>query len=141
MCGRAALTSSPEDLREIFGLDETPEVVPHFNVPPSQPLGCVRVARDTHRRTLDFLPWGLVPFWADDPKIGHRLSLARIETVATTPAFREAIKRRRCLVVVDGFYEWKRDGKRPSQPFFVRRDDRKPFALAGVWERWVSRDG
>jgi putative SOS response-associated peptidase YedK len=141
MCGRTALTASPEDLRELFGLDETPHVVPHYNVPPSQPLHAVRVMRGGTRRTLELLRWGLVPYWADDPKIGHRLALARIETVATTPAFRDAIKRHRCLIVVDGFYEWKREGKKTSQPFFVRRPDGAPFALAGVWDRWVSADG
>ncbi|HEX3345398.1 MAG TPA: SOS response-associated peptidase [Polyangiaceae bacterium] len=140
MCGRTALTASPEDLREIFGLDETPGVVPHYNVPPSQPLAVVRVMRD-RRRTLELLRWGLVPSWADDVKIAHRLSLARVESVATTPAFREAVRRRRCLVVVDGFYEWRKDGKKASQPFFFRRPDGAPFALAGLWDRWVSKDG
>jgi putative SOS response-associated peptidase YedK len=140
MCGRTALTASPDDLREIFGLDETPTLAPHYNVPPSQPLAVVRVLRDRGRK-LELLRWGLVPSWADDVKIGHRLSLARIETAATTPAFREAVRRRRCLVVVDGFYEWKRAGEKASQPYFLRRPDGAPFALAGLWDRWVSRDG
>jgi putative SOS response-associated peptidase YedK len=140
MCGRTALTSSPEDLRELFGLAETP-LVPHYNVPPSQPLAAVRVLRrGPPGRHMDLLRWGLVPFWADDPKMGNRLALARVETAATTPAFREAMRRRRCLVVVDGFFEWKREGKK-SHPFFVRRADKKPFALGGVWEKWVSKDG
>jgi putative SOS response-associated peptidase YedK len=140
MCGRTALTASPEDLREMFGLDELPPVVPHYNVPPSQPLAVVRVLRGGGRK-MELLRWGLVPSWADDVKVGHRLSLARVETVATTPAFREALRKRRCLVVVDGFYEWQRDGKKASQPFFLRRADGKPFALAGLWDRWVSKDG
>ena len=141
MCGRTALTTSPEDLRELFGLDEVPELVPHYNVPPSQPLGVVRVLRGAQGRKMDLVRWGLVPYWADDPAIGHRLALARIETIATTPAFRDVIKRHRCLVAVDGFYEWKREGKKSSHPFFVRRADSAPFALAGVWDRWVSKDG
>ncbi|MGD0530075.1 MAG: SOS response-associated peptidase [Polyangiaceae bacterium] len=140
MCGRTALTASPDDLRDIFGLDETPTLAPHYNVPPSQPLAVVRVMRDRGRK-LELLRWGLVPSWADDAKIGHRLSLARIETAATTPAFREAVRRRRCLVVVDGFYEWKRDGENASRPYFLRRPDGAPFALAGLWDRWVSKDG
>ena len=140
MCGRTALTASPEDLREIFGLDETPRVVAHYNVPPSQPLAVVRVLRGGGRK-MELLRWGLVPSWADDVKVGHRLSLARVETVATTSAFREAVRKRRCLVVVDGFYEWKRDGKKASHPFFLRRPDGAPFALAGLWDRWVSKDG
>jgi putative SOS response-associated peptidase YedK len=141
MCGRTALTAKPEDLREMFGLTEDPQIVPHFNVTPSQPLAVVRVVRGAVGRKLESLRWGLVPSWADDPKMGSRLALARVETVATAPAFRDAVRKHRCLVVVDGFYEWKRDGKSKSQPFFFHRPDGAPFALAGVWDRWVSKDG
>jgi|CZKU01.1.fsa_nt_gi putative SOS response-associated peptidase YedK len=150
MCGRAALTASPAELREIFGLDETPVIVPHYNVPPSRPLEVVRVVRGSTSRKLEPLRWGLVPPWAKDPKIGSKLSLARAETVAHTGAFREAFLTRRCLIAVDGFYEWKRAGngkhagnakKRASTPFFLRRPDHQPFALAGLWSRWVSGDG
>src|ERR1700722_5164211 len=140
MCGRTALTASPEDLREIFGLEEVPSLVPHYNVPPSHPLAAVRVMRAGGRR-MELLRWGLVPCGADGVKVGNRLPLARVETVASTPAFREALRKRRCLVVVDGFYEWKRAGKEKSQPYFLRRPDRAPFALAGLWDRWVSKDG
>jgi putative SOS response-associated peptidase YedK len=143
MCGRTALTASPEDLREIFGLTNEPRFAlqPHYNVTPSQPVAAVRVLRGAAGRTMESLRWGLVPFWADDPKVGHKQSLARVETVTTAPAYRDAIRKRRCLVVVDGFFEWKRDGKNPSQPFFIHRPDGAPLALAGVWDRWVSRDG
>jgi len=144
MCGRTALTASPEDLRVAFDLDEAPRVVPHYNVPPSQPVYVVRAAIATGgatTRKLEPLRWGLVPWWAKDPSVGHRLALARIETAAKTPAFRDAIRRRRCLVAVDGFYEWQRQDKKLSIPFIVRRPDGKPFALAGVWDRWVSKDG
>lgn len=141
MCGRTALTATPDHLREAFGLAETPAVAPHYNVPPSQPVAVVRILRGSPGRRMDQVRWGLVPSWADDPKVGHKLSLARIETVSKTPAFRDVIRRHRCLVVVDGFYEWKRDGKKSSQPFFIHRLDHAPFALAGVWDRWVSRDG
>jgi len=143
MCGRTALTAHPEDLRQAFGLDETPRLAPHYNVPPSQPLHVVRVVRGATGRRLEALRWGLVPFWADDPTIAHKLALARVETVMTSPAFRESIRARRCLVAVDGFFEWLREGKGKgkSRPFFVRRADRKPFALAGIWDRWVSKDG
>jgi len=142
MCGRTALTAPPEDLREAFGLDETPHVVPHYNVPPSQPLQVVRVVRGAAPgRRLEPLPWGLVPFWADSLEVGRKLPLARVETVATAPAFRDAIRKRRCLVAVDGFFEWLREGKKSSRPFFVKRGDNKPFALAGVWDRWASKDG
>ncbi|HEX3771409.1 MAG TPA: SOS response-associated peptidase [Polyangiaceae bacterium] len=156
MCGRAALTASPDDLRDIFGLDEAPDpshLAPHYNIPPSQPLGVVRVVRGdgdagTRGRTLQTMRWGLVPPWAKDPKIGHKLVLARAETVAHAGAFREAFLQRRCLVAVDGFYEWKRSavagtarGGKTSAPYLLRRPDHKPFALAGLWSRWVSGDG
>jgi len=141
MCGRTALTATPAELRELFGLTETPDVSPHYNVPPSQPVAAVRALRDRPGRRLEMLRWGLVPPWAQDPKIGHKLTLARVETIATTPAFRDAVRHRRCLVVVDGFYEWQRRGKQPSLPFFVRGADSRPFALGAVWDRWVSPDG
>ncbi len=154
MCGRAALTASPDELRDVFGLDEPPELAPHYNLPPSSPLHVVRVVRGAKGRKLEELRWGLVPPWAKDVKLGHRLVLARAETVATTAAFRDAFRWRRCLVAVDGFYEWRRDPallrlegrRRPgrkgaSLPFFLRRADHKPFALAGLWSRWVSADG
>lgn len=162
MCGRTVLATSADDLRAVFGLEHVPEVPPRYNVTPSQPVAVVRVLRASPGRApgraFDWLRWGLVPSWADDPKVGHKMSLARAETVATAPAFRDAFRNRRCLVVVDGFYEWKREdgasnrpasgrstsrarGRSPSQPFVVRRPDGSPFALAGVWERWTSRDG
>jgi putative SOS response-associated peptidase YedK len=141
MCGRTALTASPEDLREAFGLDEVPALGVHYNLPPSSPVAVVRVMRGAGRRRLELLRWGFVPRWARDPKIGHKLALARGETVASTGAFRDAFRERRCLVAVDGFYEWRRQGTAPSAPFFVRRGDRRPFALAGLWSRWVSAEG
>ncbi|HTB79065.1 MAG TPA: SOS response-associated peptidase [Polyangiaceae bacterium] len=141
MCGRTALTASPADLRDAFGLEDIPELGVHYNVPPSSPVAVVRVVRASGGRKLEALRWGLIPPWAKDPKIGHKLALARAETVATTGAFRDAFRSRRCLVAVDGFYEWHREGKAPSAPFFVRRADRRPFALAGLWSRWVADDG
>ncbi len=143
MCGRTVLAASPDNLREVFGLEQVPELAPHYNIPPSQPVAVVRVMRGsaTRARTMDLLRWGLVPAWADDPKMSHKLALARVESVATTPAFRDAFRARRCLVVVDGFYEWKREGKSASHPYVFRRPDHAPFALAGLWERWTSKDG
>ena len=141
MCGRTALTAPAEDLREAFGLDETPIFAPHYNVPPSLPVNVVRVLRGSNGRRLEPLRWGLIPFWAHGSKVAQKLPLARVETVASSPAFRESIRKRRCLVAVDGFFEWMREGKKTNRPFFVRREDKKPFALAGVWDRWVSKDG
>jgi putative SOS response-associated peptidase YedK len=141
MCGRTALTASPEELAEAFGLAEPPAHVPTYNVPPSRPVLVLRAPEAGEGRRLEPLRWGLVPFWADDVKVGHRMSLARTETALASKAFRDATLKRRCLVAVDGFYEWRRTDKKTSQPFFVRRRDGKPFALASIWERWVSRDG
>ncbi len=141
MCGRTILTAPGRELRELFGLERAPELQPHYNTPPSQPVAVVRVLRGSPGRSMDLLRWGLIPAWARDAKIGNKLALARVETVGTTPAFRDAFRSRRCLVVVDGFYEWKRDGKNASQPYVLRRPDHAPFALAGVWERWTSADG
>jgi putative SOS response-associated peptidase YedK len=141
MCGRTALTVAPEDLREALGLSDLPAIAPHYNVPPSQPVAVLREPTSSPERRLELLRWGLVPAWAGSPKIAHKLALARVESVATTRAFSDAVRKRRCLVIVDGFFEWRRDGKRASQPFFVRRADHAPFGLAGVWERWVANDG
>jgi putative SOS response-associated peptidase YedK len=136
MCGRAALTTTPEDLRGALGLDETPELAPRYNIHPSQLVSVMRA-----QGRLELLRWGLVPAWAKDTKIGQKLALARLETIGSKPAFREAVRHRRCLVIVSGFYEWHRAGTKTSTPFLFRRSDEKAFALAGVWERWVSRDG
>jgi putative SOS response-associated peptidase YedK len=139
VCGRFTLASTPEDLATEFGLVEVPgEYRPRYNIAPSQPVAVLLAGKDGPQ--LRFLRWGLVPFWADDPAIGHRLINARAEGVATRPAFRRPFERRRCLVLADGFYEWRRDpgGK---APMLVRLASRRPFALAGLWDRWVPRDG
>ncbi|MDP9001791.1 MAG: SOS response-associated peptidase [Myxococcota bacterium] len=139
MCGRTALTASPDELRHALGLRERPVLVPHYNVPPSRPVAVVRSSSPDRR--IELLRWGLVPPWAESPKIADRLALARAESISDTRAFREAVQKRRCLVIVDGFFEWQRAGRRASQPFFVQRIDQAPFALAGIWERWAARDG
>jgi putative SOS response-associated peptidase YedK len=136
MCGRAALTATPEDLRDALGLDSLPTLAPRYNISPSQDVAVVRVPGK-----LELLSWGLVPHWAPDRKGGRSLPLSRMESVFTAPAFRDAIRQRRCLVVVTGFYEWQRMGRTTSTPFLIARPDRKPFALAGLWERWLSKEG
>ena len=147
MCGRATLTTSPEDLREAFAIDVMPAMPPRFNVAPTQPIAVVRSPG-----VLELLRWGLVPSFADEPGRGPPHVNARAETVRTNPIFRHAFAKQRCVVLVDGFYEWKpigkatigpRGGKHPpkKQPFHLRRADGKPFALAGLWERWRSRSG
>jgi putative SOS response-associated peptidase YedK len=142
MCGRTKLTTSFEELRELYDLpqEEPPAAFgPKYNLAPSQLQAVVRQGEQGGRR-LDLLRWGLIPWWAKDERIAHRLINARSEDVATKPAFRDAFKQRRCLVVVDGFYEWKStDGSR--RPFLLHMPGGAPFALAGVWERWATGDG
>jgi len=124
---------------ELFGLVETLDVGLRYNVAPTQQVVAVRRHPDAENRKLVLLRWGLIPHWADDPSIGNRMINARAETVAGKPAFRQAFKKRRCLVVADGFYEWKKtDGKK--QPYYIRLKDDRPFGFAGLWERW-SREG
>jgi putative SOS response-associated peptidase YedK len=141
MCGRFALTTSPEALDDILGLGGVlaqpfwrGNLAARYNIAPSQPVFAVR--HDSNgRREPALLKWGLVPFWAKEPKIGARLINARAETVDEKPAFRAALKYRRCLVMANGFYEWQRVGK-TKQPFFIHRNDDAPLAFAGIWETW-----
>jgi putative SOS response-associated peptidase YedK len=136
MCGRLAFFSPREALMRLFGLTSAPELEPRYNVAPSQPLAVV-ITTGSHGRELRLMRWGLVPYWAADKRIGARLINARVETLTTKPAFREAFERRRCLVLADGYYEW---GGAVREPYFVRRPDHEPFALAGLFERWHDRD-
>ena len=139
MCGRFALTSSPERLAERFGLGEIPRLAPRFNIAPTQEVATVLVCAERGERVLEMRRWGLVPGWARDPRVGNRMINARSETVAERPAFRTAFRVRRCLVPADGFYEWA-GGRGPRQPYHIALTDGAPFAIAGLWERW-SRQG
>jgi putative SOS response-associated peptidase YedK len=137
MCGRYARFTPAEIYARIFDAAGDPGIEPSYNVAPSQPVLAARSAGEG-RRELVALRWGLVPFWAKDPAIGYRTVNARAETVAVKPAFRAALRARRCLIAADGFYEWRRmaHGK---QPYFLRLKGGAPFALAGLWERWSDR--
>jgi putative SOS response-associated peptidase YedK len=139
MCGRFTLRSSASAIAEQFALFEAPNFTARFNIAPSQPVPVIRMQGAAAHRELAWLRWGLVPGWAKDPAIGNRLINARAETVAEKPAFRAAVRRRRCLIIADGFYEWQRVG-RSKQPFFIRLRDDRPFAFAGVWEAWEGAD-
>lgn len=134
MCGRYVRSSSPRVFAERFQASGDLDLSPSYNVAPSNAALIARTAPDG-KRELAAVRWGLIPFWAKDPKIGYKMINARAESVASKPAFREAYKRRRCLIAADGFYEWKaqEDGK---QPYFIRLKDGEPFAFAGLWEHW-----
>ena len=138
MCGRFAFYSPSEATAALFGVASSTEVVPRYNIAPTQFIAAVR--RGEHNTPeLAMLRWGLVPFWAKDPSIGSRMINARSETVAEKPSFRSAYRKRRCLILTDGFYEWRKlgDGK---TPYFISRADGAPFAFAGLWESWSSKD-
>jgi len=140
MCGRYSLaTPAGVDLRSRFALGESVEIRRRFNVCPGDDVLAVTTSKQGEPRG-DILRWGLVPFWAKDPATGYKMINARAETVAEKPAYRDALRTRRCLIVADGFYEWE---KRPShpprrskQPWHVTRTDGAPFAFAGLWAVW-----
>jgi putative SOS response-associated peptidase YedK len=139
MCGRFTLTRSAAEVAEHFGLGSLPELAPRFNVAPTQEAPIVRL-RSTGERVLEWRRWGLVPPWAKDATGGARMINARIESVAERPAFREALRRRRCLVPADGFYEWQgRAGRR--RPHHLALPGGALFALAGLYERWLGPGG
>ncbi len=134
MCGRYTL-SKPEEAIEAIGAEALADLEARYNIAPTQEVPVVRTRRDTLGRVASNLRWGLVPWWAEDLSIGNRMINARAETLAVKPAFRDALTRRRCGVLADGFVEWHRTptGK---QPFHIQRADRRPFVMAGLWERW-----
>jgi putative SOS response-associated peptidase YedK len=138
MCGRYAITTAPEAIRQLFGYLEQPNFPPRYNVAPTQAVPIVRMAEG--RRQLALVRWGLIPAWVKDPRTFSLVINARGESVLEKPAFRNAMKRRRCLFPADGFYEWKRAGER-KQPYFVRLKSGQPMAFAGLWESWMGPNG
>lgn len=158
MCGRFTLRASASEVAEAFGLLEAPPFTPLFNIAPTQPVAVVRHVPEAadSQRELVWMHWGLVPSWAKDRSMGARMINARADTAPTKPAYRAAFRRRRGLVVADGFYEWQepeqtaslgtgkmagRRSKAKKQPYFFHMDDDRPFAFAGLWETWESPDG
>lgn len=140
MCGRFVLIATGRIIAEQFQLDHEPVLEPRYNIAPSQPIAAIRLDPALTRRELIVLRWGLIPFWAKDPKIGYKMINARSESVVEKPAFRSAFKQRRCLILADGFYEWEKR-KKPKQPYLFRMKDQKPFAFAGLWEHWEGGEG
>jgi len=141
VCGRYTLAGpDPSSLRARFGLGEQIVVRRRYNVAPTDDVVAVTTDRGGAPRG-DVLRWGLVPHWAQDPRIGARMINARAETAASKPAFRDALATRRCLVLADGFYEWQRDVPGPARAWWITRADAQPFAFAGLWATWRPRDG
>jgi len=142
MCGRFSLRArNAALLAEYFGIIDVPLLKPRYNIAPSQPAPVVRLkpGQSNSQRELVLLRWGLIPSWSKDSAVGNRMINARAESVAVKPAFRGALQRRRCLLVADGFYEWQ-GASRSKQPYFIRFRDDRPFAFAGLWERWEGPD-
>jgi putative SOS response-associated peptidase YedK len=137
MCGRYVIISTPEAIRALFGYAELPNFPPRYNVAPTQPIPIVRL--DNGKCAFALMRWGLIPAWVKDPKGFALLINARGETVLDKPAFRNAMRRRRCLVPADGFYEW--SDTAPRRPHFVRARSGAPLAFAGLWETWTGPNG
>lgn len=140
MCGRYTLRTPPRDVARLFDLPTSIEYEARYNIAPSQKVLAIRQRGNAGPREAAWLNWGLIPFWAKDPSIANRLINARSESAAEKPAFRAALVERRCLIPADGFYEWKKEGKRRI-PHFISLQSEEPYAYAGLWERWNSPTG
>src|ERR1700688_3139222 len=138
MCGRFVTTSPPAALRQMFGYAEQPNFPPRFNIAPTQPIPVVIIENGV--RHFRLMRWGLWPAWVKDPRKFTLLINARAETVLEKPAFKNAMKRRRCLIPADGYYEWQASGKR-KRPHFIQRRDGAPIGLAGLAETWIGPNG
>ena len=137
MCGRFVGFRKLEELEKYFPIDRSDvKAAANYNIAPSQKI--LALVRREQENVLDLFHWGLVPFWAKDISMGSRLINARAETVASKPSFRTAFKKRRCLILADGFYEWKKK-KNKKVPFFLTLPDETPFAFAGLWETWDNK--
>jgi putative SOS response-associated peptidase YedK len=139
MCGRYTLTTDAAMLQAEFKLDSIPQdLAPRYNIAPTQPVAVV--VNEGGARQLDVFQWGLIPFWAKDKAIGSKMINARAETLAEKPSFKRPLQKQRCLVLADGFYEWQKTS-RGKIPTYIHLKDRKPFAFAGLWDRWTASDG
>jgi len=138
MCGRFAFYSPSEATAALFGASGSLDIKPRYNIAPTQDIAAICLGKDGSR-TLTSLRWGLVPSWAKDPSIGNRMINARAETVAEKPSFRAAYRKRRCLVLADGFYEWHTESSGKT-PYFISLGNGSPFAFAGLWEHWQNKD-
>ena len=138
MCGRYVITSPPAAVRALFGYPEQPNFPARYNVAPTQPIPIVRLHEG--KRHFVLMRWGLIPSWVKDPKAFSLLINARSDSVLDKPAFRNAMRRRRCLIPADGFYEWSEASGR-KQPYFVHPRSGGPFGFAGLWETWTGPNG
>jgi putative SOS response-associated peptidase YedK len=141
MCGRYVRKSTRREIANWFAAEDPQGVEwgPSYNVAPQTFQPVVRLNRDTGQREIVLMRWGLIPYWSKDAKVGYSTINAKAETVATAPAFREAFRRRRCLVPADAFYEWQKLDPKHKQPFAIALASREPYGLAGLWDRWKDQ--
>lgn len=143
MCGRFSLSSSPDVVCAHFRYVEQPNFPPRYNIAPTQPIAVIRMddaEQETRARHFSLLRWGFLPSFVKDPQEFPLIINARAETIADKASFKHAVRRRRCIIIADAFYEWQRGGKQ-ARPFLFQRRDHTPLALAGVWETWVGPNG
>jgi putative SOS response-associated peptidase YedK len=141
MCGRYSLFAKKEEIAERFQLVNAEQIewVERYNIAPSQQV--LAIIRDDQGNRAGLLKWGLVPSWASDPKIGYKMINARMETADQKPSFKRLLKRRRCLIAADGFYEWKKGEGNKKQPYRFQLKTKEPFSFAGLWDRWEDENG
>lgn len=142
MCGRFTLTASIEQIMDRFEIQaflDAKNFSPSYNIAPSQMV--LAVINDGKSNRMGFLKWGLIPPWAKDPSIGNKLINARAETLSEKPSFRKAFQKKRCLIIADSFYEWKRHGGQTKTPMRIKLKSNELFAMAGIWEQWKSPEG
>jgi putative SOS response-associated peptidase YedK len=139
MCGRFTLTLNAAQIAARFGVPLPQSYKPRYNIAPTQEV--LALIADALGRRVENVRWGLIPHWAKDPKIAQKSINARAETLFEKPSFRDAVKRRRCLILADGFYEWRKTPQGRRVPVYVRLKSKEPFGFAGLWETWSSPDG
>jgi putative SOS response-associated peptidase YedK len=142
MCGRFTLTASVDQLIDRFDIEyflEQEDFLPSYNIAPSQSV--VAVINNGRHNKMGYLRWGLIPPWAKDMSIGHKMINARSETLLEKPSFRTAYKKKRCLIIADSFYEWKRLDEKRKIPMRIKLKSEELFAMAGLWENWQSPEG
>ena len=139
MCGRYTQKEKFGNLLKLLHVARMPQLKPRYNIAPSQMVASIRQAPENGHRECVMLKWGLIPSWAKDASVGNKMINARGETVVEKPSFRKPFLFQRCLVLADGFYEWKRE-REGKQPYYIRFHDHRPFVFAGLWERWAKTE-
>ncbi|MGH2448407.1 MAG: SOS response-associated peptidase [Chloroflexota bacterium] len=139
MCGRYKLTATWAEIHRLYNLTNSLNLQPRYNIGPTQIVPAVVFDADTKERRAEMFRWGLIPSWAKNAKVDYNLINAKAETVTTKPAYREAVRKRRCIVLADGYYEWQKLPDKHKQPYAMVMKDRSVFGFAGLWEKWTDK--